>query len=166
MASQQTNANSSYTEELFASFNDEQRRAAQQGKPVYDFSAPLMARNTKILGFTFIGVGLMLAITGIALFWYEYGFHSPRMKTMLALFLGLAMLGVSLIVAGALLFTLKKHPQRAPYLKWGMLIFCIVTGLLLFVVTGFAGETVYTDLLQVIIVWYALSVFIKQGRVY
>lgn len=144
-------------------FSEDQRRAAQAGKPVYDFSPPDMMHKIKVLAIAFIGVGAMFIVTGAALLAVELPYNTTG--PVISMMYGVTMLGAALVVAGAFMFALFKHPQWAPGIKWGMLVFCIATGIFCFIATGLAGETVFTDILQVVVIWYALSVIIKQGKV-
>lgn len=143
--------------------SEEQLEALRLGKPAYDFSSPVMRKKVNIMGAAFIGVGLMFAATGVILFWTERGHDTPKM--MIGLFAGMIMLGAVCSLAGILLFTLKRHPQRAPYLKWVVFAFCIAAGVFLFVVTKFSGAVIFTDLLQVFVIFYAMDVIIQQGRI-
>lgn len=151
-------------EDTVTELSEEQLEALRLGKPAYNFSTSVMKRKVNIMGGTFIGVGLMFALTGLFMFWVERGHNTPEM--MVSLFYGIIMLGVACIIAGSLLFTLKKHPQRAPLLKMIVLAFCIGAGIFVFVITDYSGATVFTDVIQVIIIYYAMDVVIKQGRIY
>jgi hypothetical protein len=153
-----------FLEEDWVRFSDEQRRAALAGKPVYDFSTADMARKIKILAVAFICVGAMFIVTGIALLYVEQGYDTPLY--MLGLMYGIILLGSALGLSGVFLLALIKHPQWAPGVKWGMLAFCIATGVYLLIVTKLSGSAIISDLCQVFVVWYAMSAIIKQGQVY
>lgn len=144
-------------------YSREQLEAMRQGKPVYNFSNAVMRRKVNIMGGAFIGVGLMFAATGLVMFWIDRDHGTSAM--MAGVFWGIIMLGLACIIAGVLMLTLKKHPQRAPYLKIVVLVFCIASGIFLFVITDLAGAAVFTDILQVLVIFYAMDVIIRQGRI-
>lgn len=144
-------------------YSEEQLQAMRQGKPVYNFSNPVMKRKVNIMGSAFIGVGSLFAATGLAMFWIDRNHDTSKM--MIGVFSGMIMMGAACIFAGILMLTLKKHPQRAPYLKAAVLVFCVISGIFLFVITDLAGAAVFTDILQVFIIFYAMDVVIRQGRI-
>ncbi|MGN0034522.1 MAG: hypothetical protein ACI364_02175, partial [Coriobacteriales bacterium] len=143
-------------------FSEEQREAIRRGKPLYSFGNPVMRKKVNVMGATFIGVGLLFVVTGLLMSLMNRG-HATS-KTVVGATAGIALLGAAFVFAGILLLTLKKHPQRAPLLKWAVLGFCIAAGLLLFVVTGFSGSVIFTDIFQVVVIFFAMDVIIKQGR--
>ncbi|MGI6218039.1 MAG: hypothetical protein ACOYIK_10580 [Coriobacteriales bacterium] len=152
-----------FSEDDWNSFNEEQRRAASEGKRVYDYSSPDIQRKVNILSWAFIGVGAMFFATGIILFAINIGVKITKFEV--AMFVGVMSLGVVLLVAGVLIRTLKKHPQWTPLIRWGMLGFCVAAALMCVFLTDRSGETVFTDVLQTFIIWYALFVFLRQAEV-
>jgi hypothetical protein len=142
----------------------EQLEALKQGKPAYDFSAPVMKKKINVMGATFIGVGLFMAVSCLMLWWAVRNYSMSSM--MAGLYSGVLLLGLTCVLIGVLLFTLKKHPQRAAYMKVIVLVFCIAAGLFLFIITDYSGSVIFTDILQAAVVFFAMDAIISQGRIY